>query len=435
MSVRATDTQPDGADDLSPAASALPARTTPTWEMELLLSGATVFGLLQVPDQLDRFFMPWINASSAVLGNFVLALAVYAQFAVFVLAMTFVAHLCLRAYWVALVGVHSVLPAGARRDASRFGPHYLDTLRRREQPAAERIEAADNRATLVFAVGVGLALAMLAPMAVVLLAIGAIAAAVWLGLDPAPVRTGVFVVVALLALPLRLAIGIDRGRGARWAADSRGGRALRGLFDAYARIGLLRGRNALLDVFAGRLGARRGAWVLSAGIALAMMAVGLRMVGSGRGWFDGGFAALPADAPTSADNLFPRFYDSLRGDAPTLAPMPYINGPVVAGPYLQLFIPYRARRYDDLVRVRCAGARTDQARLACVSGLVTVRLDGVLLRLAPVAARDADNGQRGLLAMIPTAALAPGRHDLAIQPPRPLGEATAPLPYRIPFWK
>ena len=33
-----------------------PAQTTPTWEMELLVSGATIFGLLQLPTLLDRAY-------------------------------------------------------------------------------------------------------------------------------------------------------------------------------------------------------------------------------------------------------------------------------------------------------------------------------------------------------------------------------------------
>ena len=37
---------------------AIPAKTTPTWEMELLLSGATVFGLLQLPDALHGLTAP-----------------------------------------------------------------------------------------------------------------------------------------------------------------------------------------------------------------------------------------------------------------------------------------------------------------------------------------------------------------------------------------
>ena len=39
---------------------ALPARTTPTWEMEMLLSGATVFGLLQLPDVLHAATEPML---------------------------------------------------------------------------------------------------------------------------------------------------------------------------------------------------------------------------------------------------------------------------------------------------------------------------------------------------------------------------------------
>ena len=36
------------------ARDGIPRGTTPTWEMELLLSGATVFGLVALPSQLDR---------------------------------------------------------------------------------------------------------------------------------------------------------------------------------------------------------------------------------------------------------------------------------------------------------------------------------------------------------------------------------------------
>jgi hypothetical protein len=32
----------------------LPPKTTPTWEVELLVSGATVFGLAQLPPLADR---------------------------------------------------------------------------------------------------------------------------------------------------------------------------------------------------------------------------------------------------------------------------------------------------------------------------------------------------------------------------------------------
>ena len=44
----------DAALDTANPADALPARTTPTWEIEILLSGASVFALFQLYDSLQR---------------------------------------------------------------------------------------------------------------------------------------------------------------------------------------------------------------------------------------------------------------------------------------------------------------------------------------------------------------------------------------------
>ena len=41
-------------DDTAP--NTLSPRTTPTWELELLISGATIFGLLQLPELLDQAY-------------------------------------------------------------------------------------------------------------------------------------------------------------------------------------------------------------------------------------------------------------------------------------------------------------------------------------------------------------------------------------------
>ncbi len=37
----------------------MPGATTPTWEIELLVSGAVVFSLLQMPGALDTLFQQW----------------------------------------------------------------------------------------------------------------------------------------------------------------------------------------------------------------------------------------------------------------------------------------------------------------------------------------------------------------------------------------
>ena len=99
---------------------ALSDRTTPTWEVELLISGVAVFAMLQLPGWLDdRMF-----ALEPRLGDdwrLVLTLFyIYSKSAAIVLAVTFALHLFLRALWIALVGMHSVYPQGIILDRLRI---------------------------------------------------------------------------------------------------------------------------------------------------------------------------------------------------------------------------------------------------------------------------------------------------------------------------
>ena len=141
-------------------ADALPRHTTPTWEMELLVSGATTVGLLQLPALLDRTLFRLMNSAAPDYAELLKILWVYSKTALITLILTFIVHLCLRGYWVALVGMNSVYPGGVRWDRLRMGP-----IARRSSAAGPgmdaAIEIADNRATRVFGTGVGLAMFMM----------------------------------------------------------------------------------------------------------------------------------------------------------------------------------------------------------------------------------------------------------------------------------
>ena len=89
-------------------------RTTPTWESELLISGATVFGLMQLPDPLNRLLIVWMNGNEAAIVDLLRTISIYLQFSLITLILTFVLHLLARGYWIALVGLHSVYPQGVR---------------------------------------------------------------------------------------------------------------------------------------------------------------------------------------------------------------------------------------------------------------------------------------------------------------------------------
>ena len=93
-------------------ATALPRHTTPTWEVELLISGVAVFAMLQLPELLDNYILDWAPRLVDRWAKLLFVVYVYAKSAALILAVTFVIHLLLRARWIALVGMLSIYPEG-----------------------------------------------------------------------------------------------------------------------------------------------------------------------------------------------------------------------------------------------------------------------------------------------------------------------------------
>src|SRR5690606_31373439 len=181
-----------------------------TWEVELLLSGATVFALVQLATWLPG----WAGHISPRLSDFWRQVAdmslVYLMCGVVVLTVAFVLHLLLRAYWVALVGMDSVFPGGLKPEKMRDGPIIRDWTMARWKPMPEQIERADNQATIVFGLGIGLARMMVTITVVgsLLMLLALVVAA----LTGTAEHAGRWVTGTLLALmlPWLLVMGIDR---------------------------------------------------------------------------------------------------------------------------------------------------------------------------------------------------------------------------------
>ncbi|HEU0153670.1 MAG TPA: hypothetical protein VFQ84_10025 [Arenimonas sp.] len=439
---------PPGAADAPPAAAHhVPGRTTPTWEMELLISGATVFGLLQLPALTDRVMFNMNNGSAMEISGLVLALWIYAKFSLLTLIGTFIVHLALRGHWVALVGLHSVYPGGIRWDRlnRRMGPNYIEASREQCGDMAELIERADNRASRVFGVGFGMAAVMLVPI----LLVGITVAVLWTylrlgGPDGNLTLVGVSVAFLLVFLPYGVLVAWDLTRGRRVPRDSTEAHWLRRGFRLYGAIGFSRSNNPLLMLFASNEGGRRTGWLVGITMALMMGVVSFQAVSARIGWGFGDYRGLPDDRVTGSDLLLPMHYASRRGDAVILVPPPHIPDPVVDGPYLQVFIPYLPSRHNLAMRRRCPEALADtgpdaqRARLDCLATLHDLRIDGQPVAVPLDAAQDPQTGQRGLVAMVPMAGVAAGRHELTVMPAtgkgqKPVGPDT--LPYRIPFWR
>lgn len=216
----------------------LPARTTPTWEIELLISAASVFALLQLPGWLnDAFLQLQVRLHDHFMNALALPLFLYVKVSVLCLAATFLLHLVLRAYWTGLIGLDSIFPGGPKLDHMRYGPYYRAHLEAHLKDGPETlIERADNRATLVFGFGVGLALIMLLPTVLVGITIGlAYLLRPLLGSE-----TAFWTALALFVVPVfllsMLPSLVDKGLGARIAPGSLPARVLTGCFGLMRRI-------------------------------------------------------------------------------------------------------------------------------------------------------------------------------------------------------
>jgi len=110
-----------GPSDPELAAAGIPD-TSPTWELELLISGAVLFALFQIPSALTSFFTRIEPHATATMMSVLLVMQMYVKAIVYALIASFVVHLIARAYWVGLVGLHSVFPKGVRWENFKWVP-------------------------------------------------------------------------------------------------------------------------------------------------------------------------------------------------------------------------------------------------------------------------------------------------------------------------
>ena len=421
------------------AVLSVPRNTTPTWEVELLISGVAVFAMLQLPGLLDdaifalrpRFGADWAQP----LGM----LYIYAKTAAVILAATFVIHLLLRARWIALVGLLSIHPRGIDWDRLEAGPLTREVEQARMGSLDESVERADNQATTVFAVGVTLATVLVVLTCVVGAVI--VLASVVPGLDPMTLLLGLF---SAWMVPFAAAQLADRHLVPKLAPGSRTRRVLRAVVVGYARMGFGVAGNPVMGILSSHGGRRRVALLMAGIMMLATLGVTFGYYAMRHPTRLGSYASFPRPEAGAPGVLAAAHYDDQR-DAARDAPAAYIQSAVVTGPYLRLVVPYEPTRDEAAMERSCPGlrelerpARATRA-LACLQRLHPLQLDGKPLPVRYEIGSDARNARPALVAMVDVRALPRGRHELlvgrAADPDAGADDARREAWFRIPFWR
>ncbi|OOG59561.1 hypothetical protein [Rhodanobacter sp. C03] len=398
----------------------LPKHTTPTWEVELLISGVAVFAMLQLPGWLDDQLFALLPRLSTDFAGVVLPLYIYLKTAAVILAVTFALHLLLRANWIALVGMHSVYPDGVLWENLRMGPVQREIDRHRHGSTGDSIERADNRATVVFAIGVMLATRLL----IISLMVAVVFAVIMTGLSLTGLHADMFLVFSLCVVTLIVLLfgahEIDRRFGARLRE---GGAVQRGLAAIFRYSGLfgISYRSEVMSLLASHSNERRINRLILVVFAVLFGAVTFGLNSMKKPLQAGSYGLFPRSVDDSR-TLRSNYYDDQRD--PLHDPMtPFVQSAVIEGSYLRLTVPYQPQRDAPAMQSHCAralmlphGDARGDALLECMARLRAVSLDGTpLATLHYDVGSDSRTRRPALQAMIDVRSLASGRHVLRVE--------------------
>jgi hypothetical protein len=449
-----------------PAAPVLPETsihepTVRPWELELLISGAVVFSLLQMPGYVDGWFnglAPHL-AEGSHFGAFMLY--TYVKLILYTLIACFVLHLTMRAYWVGLIGLETVYPQGVRWDNSSYGPVMTEVYREKMGRLQPRIDAADRFCSILFPLAFTVVMLFFFSVAILALAGGlafGISKLVFQGEHFREVLIGIFAVAMLVPLGTWM---LDRVYGPRVGRGGAGHRFLRraSLAAYYVNAMPIYGTTFMTLFSNMRKGARYPA--MYALLALLFGVFMVKDVFLARGVIASGDHLYLPDAE-GAFGIRPGFYESQRHEDDIYDRLPSIQSDVVRDPYLKLFIPYAPMRHGEAFAQQCPGLRplsrggvrmdvadppdsaAVRAVLDCWTRLQPVALNGRPIRPEFRFYTHPNSGIRGILAYIPVEGLPRGENVLTVgtAPRAAEDEATRrrlvsekpPEPYHIRFW-
>ncbi|HYW12887.1 MAG TPA: hypothetical protein VE871_13095 [Longimicrobium sp.] len=429
------------------------------WELELLISGALVFSLLQLPGHADTWFggvRPHLGVGTFV-GVFMAYM--YVKLILYTLITCFVLHLSMRAYWVGLIGLESVFPAGARWDDSNYGPVMKELYRERLGRLQPRIDAADRFCSILFPLAFTVVMLFCFSVAMAAVA-GGLAFGISRLLFGGEHLLRVLMVIGFLSALFPTVTWIaDRRYGARVEPGSRGHRLLRrgSLVSYYVNAMPIIGTTFMTLFTNVRKGVRYP--VMYALLALPFGVFMVKDVYVGLGVVTTGDHLYLPDTE-GAFGVDGGVYEDQRPAGEVYARTPSIQSDVVKDPYLKLFIPYAPPRHGEAFAQQCPGVRplsdggirmgagdepdsaAVRAVLDCWTRLQPVVLDGRPIRPEFRFYTNPRSGIRGILAYIPVHALPAGEHLLTVgYPPRSADAGrdraarNEPGRYYIRFWR
>jgi len=419
-------------------------------ELELLISGLLAFSLLTLP---SRLFGAWASSDIHAAGLLNMGQSFTAIVGIglgYALGFAFVAHLAVRGYWVALIGLKSCFPDGIRWDRMPIaGPVTRAFLQERVGDLEEAINRVDRTASVLFSMTIlfALSLAWICLLGLVLMVPAMVVGHFF---DNAERAIVIFFAAALLLFMLAgiCVPMLDRRIARREAAglDSPGlRRVMRALLRTLNIAVPQRMNGPVQFTLQSNLPSRSFNLLFLLVPMFAILAGGLQIINSREFALFNSYRVITSEAVENG--MISAHYESLRGPDDVLVRSPMIPSDRIEAHQLRLFIPHRTRLDNPLAREGChslahgrnlaEGPAAAVAATACLGSMWHVTLDGSPVALdgfLPMERRDV--GMRGLVGYLDLRALPAGRHDLHLVW-NPAGDARGAdrrREFHIPFW-
>ncbi|MCU0426628.1 MAG: hypothetical protein MUF71_13475 [Candidatus Kapabacteria bacterium] len=119
-------------------------------ELELVLSGAVTFSLLQVPSALETL-QTTVMAQYGSAGVIMVVMLLLAKPVSYILVGSLLLHLVVRSFWIGMIGVSSVYPDSAKIPESG-GPFFRGFMREKQRGLREQATSVDKFCRLIFGV-------------------------------------------------------------------------------------------------------------------------------------------------------------------------------------------------------------------------------------------------------------------------------------------
>lgn len=428
-----------------------------TYEIELLVSGAVVFGLIHLPPIIERISTSYIASLDGNLRMIGILGQVYIQLVLYALIAVFVLHLAMRGFWIGLLGLESVFPDGIRWDKVKLGPAMIRQHRAHIGSLAQAVEKTDDRCSLIFSFGFLIVFIWIYFVIILGSAVTIAVGLSWLVFDGKGAAIIFWIIAGSTIGISALAELIDKYFSHRVQKGGIGERIINGMV-AFAYVvspARFIGATQLT------LGSNTSNARVSVVMAFAM--IGLALVQVAGGLFGEGIVRIDSltffPDTLREQGVDPRHYRALRDPLSVEPLVPSIQNDIVTDPYLKLFIPYYPRRHNPLLAKACPDLVTlsksgfDAGKASKLEDPQIERASACLASLFPISIDGSDvsnkhfdftveqgSGLEGIVTFLPIEGLRKGRHELEILAPpkvRHIGEddeTPEPVRHLIPFW-